>query len=112
MNQLDQVPFLVYQYDARRMNDDQESLDHCYALVPQNELTAYEEGEKRGLGQIPPEIQRRFLLDGEDALTAEDKHLMEVLREKELDAGIDPSHRRRGYQNFREAYELLNLSGP
>ena len=108
-NQLDQAPYLVYQYDARKISDDAQNLDHCYSLVAPADLVPYEEGEKRGLGQIPPGIQRRFLLEGEEALTAEDKHLMNILREKEVDAGKDPSQRCRGYQNFAEAYQLLKL---
>jgi hypothetical protein len=78
-------------------------------LVPPEELTSYDDGEKRGLGQIPPEIQRRFLLEGEDSLKAEDKHLMNILREKEMDAGKEPSQRCRGYKGFPEAYDLLTL---
>ncbi|GKY94046.1 hypothetical protein MPSEU_000371300 [Mayamaea pseudoterrestris] len=108
--QLDQLPFLVYQYDARQMGDKADALDHCYALVPPAELVSYEEGERRGLGQIPPEIQRRFLLEGEEALNPEHKHLMNVLREKEMDARIEPLQRCRGYKSFSEAYEMLTLS--
>lgn len=109
---MDHVPYLVYQYDARKISDGDQDLDHCYSLVSPDELIPYEEGETRGLGQIPPGIQRRFLLEGEEALTDEDKHLMNILREKEVDAAKDPSQRCRGYQlqQFAETYELLTLS--
>jgi hypothetical protein len=109
-NKLDSLPYLVYRYDARKRDDNPQSLDHCYSLVARDELLSYEEGEQQGLGQIPPHIQQRFLMDGESSLTAEDRHQMNILREKELDAGKQLSERIRGYANFAEAYELLTLA--
>jgi hypothetical protein len=108
-NQLDQMHLLAYRYDLRKAGELLNHLDHCFSLIPLDGLISYEEGESRGLGQIPPHIQKRFLLEGEAALSAEDKHFMDILREKELDTEKMAADRRRGFIEFLEAYDLLTI---
>lgn len=96
------LAYLIFWYDYGPCDS-----ANRYSFIQQQNFTPFEEGVKQGYDKLPPDVQKR--LDNNVSLAA-DRNIIRAFKEMRDDLTKDPSERKRGVEDFQEAYEELTLS--